>query len=108
MAKLDPNIQPVQGQCKPHVVPIDAMHSCICAANHLLKIGMMDEAMELLDKFDRKGPGDFELIMWCSRVILDSTYSADIFTGVSGDPGPKLIKALREAIEFCENAMSSK
>ncbi len=32
------------------------------------------------------------------RALLDAYYPADIFTGVSGDPGPEYVVALRNAL----------
>ena len=43
----------------------------------------------------------FEILMAAADRMLAEHYPPDIFTGVSGDPGPNLVVALRE----CRQAM---
>lgn len=38
----------------------------------------------------------FDTMMWAADRILDEIYPSDIFTGASGDPGPRLVAALRD------------
>lgn len=40
----------------------------------------------------------WDAVVLVGRALLDHYYPADIFTGVSGDPGPQYIVALREAL----------
>lgn len=38
----------------------------------------------------------FDTIMLAADWLLETRYPPDIFTGVSGDPGPRLVVALRD------------
>jgi hypothetical protein len=40
----------------------------------------------------------WEAVVLIGRELLDEHYPADVFTGVSGDPGPEYIVALRKAL----------
>lgn len=44
----------------------------------------------------------FDTMMWAADRLLAEIYPSDIFTGASGDPGPRLVVALRD----CRTAMS--
>ena len=46
----------------------------------------------------------FDTLMWAADRLLAEIYPPGIFTGVSGDPGPRLVVALRN----CRAAMSVK
>lgn len=40
----------------------------------------------------------WKAVVMVGRALLDHYYPADIFTGVSGDPGPEYVVALRNAL----------
>lgn len=44
----------------------------------------------------------FSTLVYATRYLLEVVYPAHVFTGVSGDSGPALVVALREALERCE------
>jgi hypothetical protein len=46
----------------------------------------------------------WDAIVAIGRWVLDSYYPEEIFTGVSGDPGPQYIVALREALRRIDEA----
>lgn len=46
----------------------------------------------------------FDTLMWAADKILDEIFPADIFTGVSGDAGPRLVAALRDCRTIMKNA----
>jgi hypothetical protein len=54
----------------------------------------MDEALR-----ENREKWGWKCIMSIGQRILDEVYPADIFTGESGDLGPRYIVALREAIK---------
>lgn len=41
----------------------------------------------------------WDTIVLIGHKVLDHYYPADVFTGVSGDPGPVYVAALRKALE---------
>lgn len=47
---------------------------------------------------DDPGKWSFATLVTVARLLLDENYPADIFTGVSGDPGPVFVVRLREAL----------
>ena len=54
----------------------------------------IDRLREILAEQPEKW--SFDTLMWAADRILAEIYPADIFTGVSGDPGPRLVVALRD------------
>jgi hypothetical protein len=41
----------------------------------------------------------WDAVVLVGRSLLDHYYPADIFTGISGDPGPAYVVALRDALQ---------
>jgi hypothetical protein len=44
----------------------------------------------------------WSVVLYVGRRVLDEVYPADIFTGASGDSGPRYIAALRDALAAIE------
>ncbi len=65
--------------------------------NYLCSCEVTEEVFEIL--IDSCG---FDFLLYIGKKILDKHYPEDIFTGVSGDPGPVYIVALREALNQIE------
>lgn len=49
------------------------------------------------------GPWTFDLLLAIGQHLLDAWYPADVFTGVSGDPGARLVAAVRDCLEVVRN-----
>ena len=44
----------------------------------------------------------WDAVVLIGRELLDAYYPSDIFTGVSGNSGPKYVVALRDALKHLE------
>ncbi len=67
--------------------------------NYLCSCEVTEEVFEIL--MDNCG---FNFLLYVGKKILDKHYPEDIFTGESGDLGPKYIVALREALTQIERS----
>ena len=47
---------------------------------------------------DDREKWSFDLCVYVARRCLEENYPPDIFTGESGDPGPRLVVALRDVL----------
>ena len=60
------------------------------------------EAADEIERLENINAWDFYALMAMAKRILDERYPADIFTGESGDLGPRFVVALREMIADIE------
>jgi hypothetical protein len=77
----------------------------MAAANSRLSRGDEDRMYEAANEIELLRSIDawsFDDLVAMAKRILDERYPADIFTGVSGDLGPRFVVALREMIAEIE------
>jgi len=63
---------------------------------------LLSEAADEIERLENINAWDFYALMAMAKRILDERYPADVFTGESGDLGPRFVVALREMIADIE------
>lgn len=72
---------------------IEKLHEVLKKANYEIA-----QLSEVVSKSPKKW--SFHTLMWAANRILAEHYPQHIVTGVSGDPGPRLIVALRDCLSI--------